>query len=261
MEEEGAGVLLRPSTAGRRRYVLWINYLYQHDAKQSPLAAYPNASYLVGASKSPAGPFAVVNPAAKTWHSGGGDFTLLVDDGVGYLAYDAWSNGHAVTVERLDAAFYNGAASPPAPPLSPKGNEAPLLFKRNGWYYLLFGHTCCFCSTGAGARVLVSPHPLGNWTDTGVDINPVRPGWFAQDHVIKSQNNFVFAASTRPPPDGSTSGGNVTYVFTADRWQSAPDKLKSHDLQYWAPLTFDDSKTPPAIAPLVWTDSFVLDLP
>lgn len=49
-------------------------------------------------------------------------------------------------------------------------------------------------------------------------------------------------------------------VYTGDRWMSAPDQLKSHDLQYWAPLQFNDTTTPPAIVPMVFADWFLLDL-
>ena len=50
-------------------------------------------------------------------------------------------------------------------------------------------------------------------------------------------------------------------VFTADLWTSAPDKRKGHDLQFWAPLTFNDAATPPTIAPLKWVDWWQLALP
>ena len=70
--------------------------------------------------------------------------------------------------------------------------------------------------------------------------------------MIKSQNNFVFQARV--------AGNETAFVFTADLWSSASDGLKSHDRQFWAPLAFDDSASPPAIAPLAWLDSFELDL-
>ena len=43
-----------------------------------------------------------------------------------------------------------------------------------------------------------------------------------------------------------------------DRWQSALDHLKSHDLQYWQPLAFNDAVSPPTIAPLSFVDNFTL---
>ena len=29
-----------------------------------------------------------------------------------------------------------------------------MIFKRNGWYYLLHGDLCCFCKRGSDAKVL-----------------------------------------------------------------------------------------------------------
>ena len=48
--------------------------------------------------------------------------------------------------------------------------------------------------------------------------------------------------------------------FMADMWTTAPDGLKSHDLQYWAPLQFDDSQDPPSIQPLTWMDGFDIEV-
>ena len=50
-----------------------------------------------------------------------------------------------------------------------------------------------------------------------------------------------------------------------DRWSSALDGLKSHDLQYWQPLAFSGDSgagaaRPPAIAALEWRDWFELDV-
>jgi hypothetical protein len=37
-------------------------------------------------------------------------------------------------------------------------------------------------------------------------------------------------------------------VWRGDRWQRAPDHMKSsHDLQFWAPLRWDDTKSPPVL--------------
>jgi hypothetical protein len=238
--------------------VLWINLLYQSSPQLTPLSAYKNATYVVGASDSPAGPFAVVKPSAAVQAGGGGDFTLLVDNGTAYIAYDAWSNQHTIKVEQLDDRYYNSVLSPTTPLVAPSGNEAPLFFQRNGWYYLIYGHTCCFCSGGAGARVLTAPHPLGEWTDSKVELNPRKALSF--DHMIPSQNNYVFQATVTVQNPTARNTTAVEYIFTADLWTSAPDKLKSHDRQFWAPLMFDDSVSPPTIQPLKWIDAFALDL-
>ena len=59
-------------------------------------------------------------------------------------------------------------------------NEAPILFSRRGWYYLLYGHTCCFCQPGSGARVQVSSH------------------WRRAGHVTLQPP--LIGAGGRPPP-------------------------------------------------------------
>ncbi|KAL1522105.1 hypothetical protein AB1Y20_021748 [Prymnesium parvum] len=251
------GVYFRPKVVYNQRtaeFVLWINLLYEASATQTPLAAYPNATYLVAVSAAPAGPFRVVQPSAFLQARGAGDLSILVDGDEAYVAYDAWSNGHRVKVEKLDDRFYNAVASPSTPTLTPSSNEAPVLFKRNGWYYLLYGHTCCFCKGGAGAHVMVASHPLANWTDMKIDLNPRKP-WSLSEHVIPSQNNYVFTAQVL-----KASAEAIEYVFTADLWSSAADHLKSHDRQFWAPLSFDDTVTPPSISLLSWINSFQLNL-
>jgi len=183
MDKRPDGIYFRPKVVYNRQtqlYVLWINMLTASKPRQWPLGAYPNATYLVATAHDPAGPFAVVNPSAYVRAKGGGDFALLTIGDDAYVAYDAWSNGHRITVEQLDADFFNARRdTPPTAALSPASHEAPVLFARHGWVYLLYGHTCCFCSGGAGARALVSPYPrpgnVWNWSDTGVELNPIRP--------------------------------------------------------------------------------------
>ena len=97
------GIYFRPKVIFNKQsgeYVLWINFL---PVAATPLKAYPNATYVVATSKSPTGPFEVVNEHASIAVSGGGDLARFVDpvDGTGYLAYDAWGNKHRVSIERL----------------------------------------------------------------------------------------------------------------------------------------------------------------
>jgi hypothetical protein len=203
---------------------------------------------MVATSATPTGPFGVVTPSARMDVKGGGDFALIIDGGAAYIAYDAWANQHTVTVQRLADDFRDATPGASTGALSPSNNEAPAIFRRGAFFYLLYGHTCCFCKGGAGARVSVASHPMGPWIDTGVELNPGPTGG---DHVIPAQNNFVIALN---------GSAGAQFIFTADMWSSAPDGLKSHDLQYWSPLSFDDSLVPPAIAPLKWIDSFTLTL-
>lgn len=254
-EARPEGIYFRPKMVFNKKtgeYVLWVNHLPK---AITPLVAYPSARYIVATSTSPTGPFSVVTEAAATAVSGAGDFSLFVDtDGAAYLAYDAWGNNHQITIERLTDDYHDtlGAAATTGP-LTPNSNEAAALFERDGTYYLTYGNTCCFCHTGSNAHVQTASHPMGPWTDAGYDIDgsaksAIRP----YNSTAGAQQNAVFRF---------ISGGSVAYMWTGDRWGSAPDGLKSHDVQFWQPLKFDDSVSPPAIAPLRWADSFSLTMP
>lgn len=221
---------------------------------ETPLSAYPDASLLVASSSSPGGPFEVVTEKVMLNQTGAGDFDLMVDKNAphaAYIAYDAWGNDHAVLIEQLNPSFTDTlTGGSPTEPLSPTNNEAPVLFQRGSYYYLLYGHTCCFCREGGGVAVMVASHPLGPWLSLDLELNPVSEG--SLYHTIPSQNSFVFEAALA---DGTTQ-----YVFAGDLWTSAADGLKSHDLQYWQPLVFNDSVTPPTINPFVWQDWIELKL-
>jgi hypothetical protein len=207
-----------------------------------------------------------------------------------------------VTIEQLASDFYDSLGiSTSTGPLSPTNNEAPILFIRNGYYYLLYGHTCCFCPQGADSVVLTSTSMSGPWSSDTYDINPEnglhkmvcgsgRGSWYSSNVVafgrrdcdsfvhpngdvqkdsagffpffshlsfsfsqtISAQENYVVTVQS--------SLTNFTYLYTGDMWHSAPDDLKSHDFQYWQPLTFDDTVTPPRIKKLEWMDSFTLEI-
>lgn len=260
------GIYFRPKVIfneKNKEYVLWVNLLPEAPA---PLAAYTNATYMVGVSTSPVGPFTLVNYRAAMGVGGGGDFVVFVDpkDKAAYIAYDAWDNSHTQTIERLTDDYRDSlGANHSTGPITASNHEAPMLFEREGWYYLIIGHTCCFCREGAGAQVFVAQQPMGPWTDTGLDLNPVDPSsGLAQDHVIRAQNSFVIQVLLKD--------GSITYIYAGDMWRSAPDKLKSHDLQYWYPLTFAsnvkvtvteaNSVVAPSIASLKKVPDFTLDL-
>jgi beta-xylosidase len=71
-----------------------------------------------------------------------------------YIAYNGWFNSHTISIEKLNDTFTDSlGANFNSGLISPPSNEAPILFYRKGWYYLLYGHTCCFCKEGAGAAV------------------------------------------------------------------------------------------------------------
>ena len=223
--------------------MLWINYL---EPAWNPLLSYPKAMYVVAKFDTPNIVFTIVNEKANVEVSGGGDFAILVDpkDEKAYISYDAWGNSHRVKVEQLTDDYLDSLGkNASSETISPSGNEAPMIFERKGYYYLLYGHTCCFCEEGAGAHVFVAKHPLGPWTSMDTDINPEVKG----ERTIKAQNNFVIQLGEE-------------YIYTGDLWASAHDQMKSHDLQYWYPLRFDDTKEPPSILPMTWKDSVEINI-
>ncbi len=245
------GIYFRPKVIYNEKtgqFVLWINHL---PPASTPLASYPDARLMVAISSDPKGVFEVVTEKAHLEIGGGGDFNLMVDpndpDQSAYVAYDAWTNGHAVVIEKLTPDYLDSLGSEASSgQITPSQNEAPILFERNGFYYLMYGHICCFCRQGSGAQVWTASHPLGPWTDLHLDLNPNH---FLTGREIKAQCNYVIKIE----PD--------TYLYTGDLWSSAPDGLKSHDIQYWsAPLEFDDAVTPPTIKPMTFVPNFSLDL-
>lgn len=208
-----------------------------------------NTTYLVATSSSPLGPFVVKNADANMLHGAPGDFSLFVDDDdAAYIAYNSFKIEHTISVERLSNDYIHALGLNATSGLvSPKKKEAPAMFKRNGWYYLLFGHLCCFCYNGSDASVYVSDHPLGPYKDIG-NIDAYANG----SSIIGAQQNNIFPVIDK--------NDKVSWIWTGDRWGSAPDHQKGHDFQYWQPLQFNDTNLPPTIHVMHWTNSFVLDL-
>lgn len=198
-----------------------------------PDGNFQKGTYLVATSASPAGPFDVIQPNVKTHYPAPGDFSLLVDDDAAhtaYLIYTSVAMGHNMSVEQLDRTY--SASMAVADPgkynsgfLQDTFVEAPIIFKRGGLVYALTGHCCCFCKEGSGTFVYTAPSPLGPYTRQG------QIGRYANGtSVTHAQPNDAFPVVGA---DGSTS-----WVWTGDQWQSAPDHIKGHDFQYWAPLRF-----------------------
>ena len=114
------------------KYVVWVN-----------TASCRPGCFLVGTSTSPEGPFTYIGTSAARYPHGG-DFDIFVDDDdAGYLIYTSTSQGHKMSVERLNANFtasvYDVA---PAPTPAPSPTPVPA-----GW--TLVGHGGCRDGTGA----------------------------------------------------------------------------------------------------------------
>jgi len=132
---------------------LWVNHLPNGS---TPLQAYGYAGYLVAVSDTPQGPFSVVNEAATLSEGAAGDADIFVDENGtdAYIVYNGWYNDHTISVEKLNESFTDSlGADFNSGLVSENKMEAPIMFQRNGYYYMLYGHTCCFCKEGAGAHV------------------------------------------------------------------------------------------------------------
>ncbi|GMI27120.1 hypothetical protein TrRE_jg1286, partial [Triparma retinervis] len=127
------GIYFRPKVVFNEltdKYVLWINYLPSNFS--TPLKSYPHATYYVGTSSSPEGPYTIVNETPNLKYEGAGDLTIAVDPAtkIAYAAYDAWSNSHTLSIEQLSP-DYLSSTQITSGFLSEKNHEAPVLFKRN----------------------------------------------------------------------------------------------------------------------------------
>ncbi|CAF3846044.1 unnamed protein product [Rotaria sp. Silwood1] len=256
------GIYYRPKVIYNRytgMYVLWINRVPRTGPFDGP--NFIDSSYVVATSRKPEGPFTVVRQKVETLAYGSpGDFALFVDDDdtekpTGYIAYTSIDSLHRIQIEQLSSDYTDTLGTKATTgSITPMNNEAPIMFKRNGFYYLLFGESCCFCREGGNSYVFVSTHPLGPWTDAKYDIDPVRNeiihGIIIRRSISGGQESFIVEAML--------NNSSRAYIFVSDRWGSGP--TKATDFQYWQPLQFNDTQTPPCIEELQWVDQFTLDI-
>lgn len=261
------GIMYRPSVVWNshtHKFVLWVN-----------LVENTTHAYAALVSASPAGPFVLAAPTVNlTNASRGGDYQLFVDDDNDATAYAIYSSLHWMAVEELTP-DYLASTGRSSGIFGPYFVEAPVMFKRAGVYYALFGHCCCFCEQGSGGYVYTAPAPLGPWTlqapveaadvicapagsgsGSGSDSGSGDPtpgqgclyGGSSQVAVTRSQASYVVQVPTAT---------GVTLVWAGDRWGQSPDGIKGHEPQFWAPLQFfPDGR----VRHLQWLDNFTLDI-
>ena len=110
--------------------------------------------------------------------------------------------------------------------------------------------SCCYCKAGGKVHAYSSKSPLGPYNYLGEIASGANPFGGRGSIVTASQETNVFPVVL--------ASGEVAAVWQGDRWQSAPDKLKSHDFTYWYPLEFDTING--TVKKISWIDSFTLDL-
>jgi hypothetical protein len=263
-ESRPPGTLFRPSVVwnrAARQFVMWVNFVNESVNLHGYAA-------LVAAT--PLGPFELAVPAVNlTNATKGGDYQIFVDDDA--TAYVIYSSLHWMAVEELTP-DYLASTGRTSGIFGPYFVEAPIMFKRAGVYYSMFGHCCCFCAQGSGGYVYTAPAPLGPWTlqapaaEADVVCAPPPPPSAARGAgsptpgqgclyngsdevaVTKSQASYVVRV---PTPNGTV------LLWAGDRWGQSPDGLKGHEPQYWAPLAFlSDGR----VKHVEWVDNFTLTI-
>eukprot|EP00294_Goniomonas_avonlea_P003905 CAMPEP_0114563772 /NCGR_PEP_ID=MMETSP0114-20121206/13311_1 /TAXON_ID=31324 /ORGANISM="Goniomonas sp, Strain m" /LENGTH=262 /DNA_ID=CAMNT_0001749687 /DNA_START=165 /DNA_END=950 /DNA_ORIENTATION=- len=211
------------------KFVMWINYV-NHGFSSTP--------YLSAVSDTPEGPFTVVNSnITSRWGAIGSVDLFVDDDGSAYVVYTSLAQNHRISLAQLSDDFTDILIETNTGLMSPDTlcSEAPVLFKRLGLYYVMWGQCCCFCAAGTDLQVYTAQSPLAkleDWTYRGdPGCNSTRP------------SSPEDPCEVRTPGAGtlSTTGSQINSVihisptqllFLGQRWGSAPDKLKSHDFNY-----------------------------
>ena len=203
-----------------KEFILWYNYILNKQFQYS--------YYGVARSVDPKGPFEVINPGVDTLaYLDVGDEGLFVDDdGTAYLIYTGniveptGQANHILSVEQLTPNYYKSMGK-----AANSGNighgEAPMMFKRNGIYYIVFGGGCCYCSAGSIVTAHTANHPLGPYTLSNVTFGN-----------LTSQSTAIF-----PYIDDNQE---TQWMYVGDRWQSAPDHVKGHDFTVFSPIIFSE---------------------
>jgi Glycosyl hydrolases family 43 len=266
-----AYVVFNPRT---QKYVMWYSWFPKLWDGQAGVAV----------SDSPTGPFEIVRQKAHLLGKRPGDGSLFLDDdGTAYYIYTDIDHGYALRVEQLTPDFLDSTGK--SSNIMAKGVESPVLFRRNGIYYVLCGPLCPDCPEGSEVPVFTSDSPLGpfstklswninrtvesattnpaakngmmtNRPGNGLPMEPVEGSWYTINPATSNPHIPAQVTWVTKLPDGDDSA----YIWIADRWGSAPDGIKGHDFQYWSPLDFaDDGQILPIKEVVKWKITFSIE--
>ncbi len=217
-------------------YVLWSHADNNHDS--SDRAGIATAS-------SPEGPWTWQNTSLNPDGLGFKDANIFTDDdGTKYVVY---TDGNQATV-KLSRLSSNG--------LTTDGNiitvvnisrEAPVLFKRNGVYFLITSVSNYYNSAATYDVAYITssgPTPLSGWPDWSTS----RSDLFASDPtptLFNAQPMWVM-----PVP-----GAPNEFIYIADRWVYEP---LADSRPVWLPLHFPTNSTVVAQTPEKWGNTWPL---
>lgn len=203
-------------------YTLFVNFVRKSGGY---------GGFAVYTSASPEGPFDLRNPVMNISRlcpsqfvsapcgpaqGGVGDFDVFVDDdNQGYVIYGSnyWTSIERLSPDFLTSTGQNASAGGPfnGTVFPDYFVEAPAMFKRNGLYYVLYGHCCCFCYQGSGILVYTAPHPMGPWTaQAGGDLSCVKPAEPMRSPAFKSLGNGSCRDNQGVEPPFFNTNGMIT---------------------------------------------------
>ena len=134
------------------------------------------------------------------------------DDGASaYILYNSYDAGGQNTIDKLTPDFTASTITQNSGWLPMPGGdsgEAQAMVRRNGVYFAVFGHYCCFCAQGSGAVVHTATSPLGPYTLTGqwdrsMPAPPHCPAMPRHDNTSNTIATVVGASSACRPSSRS----------------------------------------------------------
>ena len=184
-------------------------------------------THVAAAGASPTGPFAKKLESRLTCTGAAASSTFTDDDGTGYTVYAA---GEIVCVERLDGEYVAGTGAVArihAPTDAPGLAGPPVMFRRGGQYFVLFGRACesCASRTGPNTWVFTSGAALGSYEFRG-DIGTAPGG----GSVARAQQSAVFQVESAIRPENGNS--NSLWVWLGNQWGSAEGLLSFYELEF-----------------------------
>lgn len=234
------GIMFRPHViyrASTNSFLMW--YIDRWEGQ---------TGYAIAEGPTPEGPFVTIADSVNLHGAGRiGDFYVFIDDdGTAYHARTG------LNIEKLTADFTAGTGEYYS--LFLPFVEGPVMFKRDGRYYLVAGADCCACAGGTNMLVYTADHPLGPYTfqsDVGSYPSPFDP------HV---PDHYVTRAQASDVVQVRAADGSLQFLWLGNQWVTAagPDHSHNHDLLYWSLLQFDGDGR---IQPVVRQDTVTLSLP
>lgn len=228
----------------------------------------------VAVSSSPTGPFTIVHDCIPNLTLGSDFFFWKGPDGDTYMKHNGCGGdgtivkpggqcpttpprrGDGICVSKLASNMTDIVES--SPQIEAPG-EGGGIFERDGTWYIMQGHGCCFCFCGDDAQVFESKTgAYGPYTPTNDLINCSLPDYTVGRNCggpatpKRGPGAQQFGVFPIPQADNTTA-----YLWIGIRYGSAPDGMKCHEYQYWDALQFDGAGH---AKPLHFKSDFTLNL-